>query len=275
MAAGARAQQPSMPVIGFLGSASAEPWAQLVAAFRAGLKERGYIDGQNVTLEFRWAEGRYEHLPAMAADLVRKKVAVLVSTGGVATIRAAMAATTTIPIVFTVGGDPVRLGLVASLSRPGSNVTGINLFTSTLDMKRLGLLRDMVPAATVIAALINPSNPPAEIQSQNILEAARSLGLQVRFLYASTELEIDAEFSRLAQLHVGAMQVAADPFFFSRRDYIAALAARHRVPAIYEQREFAVAGGLMSYGTNFPTAFGRPASMQAAFSGARSPPTCR
>ena len=247
----ARGQQTAMPVIGFLGSASAEPWTRLVAAFRAGLKERGYIDGQNVTLEFRWAEGRYEHLPAMAADLVRKKVAVLVSTGGVATIRAAMAATTTIPTVFTVGGDPVRLGLVASLSRPGGNVTGIYMFTSTLDTKRLGVLRDMIPAATVIAALINPSNPPAEIQSQNILEAARSLGLQVRFLYASTEHEINAEFSRLAQLHAGAMQVAADPFFFSRRDYIAALAARHRIPAIYEQREFAVAGGLMSYGTNF------------------------
>jgi putative ABC transport system substrate-binding protein len=247
----ARGQQPTMPLVGFLGSGSAEPWMQLVAAFRAGLKERGYVDGQNVIIEFRWAGGRYEHLPAMAADLVRNKVAVLVSTGGVATIRAAMAATTTIPIVFTVGGDPVRLGLVASLSRPGGNVTGINLFTSTLDTKRLGLLRDMVPAATVIAALINPSNPPAESQSQNILEAARSLGLQVRFLYASTEHEIDAEFSSLAQIHAGAMQVAADPFFFSRRDYIAVLAARHRIPAIYEHREFAVAGGLMSYGTNF------------------------
>ena len=145
----ARAQQTQMPVVGFLGSASAEPWTRFVAAFRAGLKERGYVDGQNVAIEFRWAEGRYEHLPALAADLVRREVAVLVSTGGLPTIRAAMAATTTIPIVFTTGGDPVRLGLVASLSRPGGNVTGVNLFTAEMDAKRLGLLRDMVPAAHI------------------------------------------------------------------------------------------------------------------------------
>jgi putative ABC transport system substrate-binding protein len=251
----ARAQQTQMPVVGFLGSASAEPWTRFVAAFRAGLKDRGYVDGQNVAIEFRWAEGRYEHLPALAADLVRREAAVLVSTGGLPTIRAAMAATTTIPIVFTTGGDPVRLGLVASLSRPGGNVTGVNLFTAEMDAKRLGLLRDMVPALTSIAALINPNNPPAESQSKNIREAARSFGLQVHFLHASTERELEAAFSSLAQLQVGAMQVASDPFFNSRRDYVVALAARHRIPAIYEQREFAATGGLMSYGANFLDAY--------------------
>jgi putative ABC transport system substrate-binding protein len=252
---GAYAQQPTMPVVGFLNSASAEPWTRFVAAFRAGLKERGYVEGENVIIEFRWAEGRYEHLPSLAADLVRRKVAVLVSTGGLATVRAAMAATTTIPIVFTAGGDPVRLGLVASLSRPGGNVAGVNLFTAEMDAKRLGLLRDMVPALASIAALINPNNPPAESQSENIQQAARGVGLQVHFLYASTQRELEAAFASLGQLQVGAMQVAADPFFNSRRDFVVALAARHRIPAIYEQREFAAAGGLMSYGANFLDAY--------------------
>ena len=247
--------QPAMPVIGFLNAASKGSWTRFVAAFRGGLKERGYVDGQNVTIAFRWAEGRYERLPAMAPDLVYQKVAVLISTGGEATIRAAVAATTTIPIVFTLGGDPVALGLVASLSRPGGNVTGINLFTAEIDTKRLGLLRDMVPAATLIAALVNPSNPPAERQKENIQKAALTVGLRANFLYASTLGELDDVFASLSQLHAGAMLVAADPFFNSRREYIVALAARHRIPAIYEQREYATAGGLMSYGTDFVEAY--------------------
>jgi putative ABC transport system substrate-binding protein len=174
----ARAQQPAMPMIGFLNPASAGPWTHLVAAFRGGLSEMGYVEGQNVAIEFRWADGQYGQLPAMAADLVRRKVAVLVSTGGVAPVLAAKAATSTIPIVFTLGTDPVNLGLVASLNRPGGNVTGVNLFTAVMDTKRLGLLHDMIPTATLIAVLVNPNNPPAESQTKSIQEAARAVGHQ-------------------------------------------------------------------------------------------------
>jgi putative tryptophan/tyrosine transport system substrate-binding protein len=245
-----RAQQP-MLVIGFLNPASAGPWTHLVAAFRGGLGELGYVEGQNVAIEFRWADGQYDQLPAMAAELVRRKVAVLVSTGGVAPVLAAKAATSTIPIVFTVGTDPVKLGVVASLNRPGGNATGVNLFTAVVDTKRLGLLHDLVPVATSIAAIVNPNNPPAESQTKSIQEAAHAVGWQAHMLRASTERELDAAFARLAQLHAGAVMVAADPFFLSRRDYIVALAARHAIPAIYEQREYAAAGGLASYGADF------------------------
>ena len=251
----AAAQQSVMPVIGFLNSASEKPWRHFVAAFQAGLKDKGYVDGQNVVTEFRWAEGRYDRLPGMAADLARQKVAVLISTGGEATIRAAMKSTTTIPIVFTLGGDPVELGFVASLSRPGGNVTGINLFTAEIDTKRLGLLRDMVPSASLIAALVNPSNPPVERQKKNIQTGARAVGLQVRFLHASTRSELDAVFASLPELHAEAILVAADPFFNSQREDMVALAASQHMPAIYEQREYAAAGGLMSYGANFTEAY--------------------
>jgi putative ABC transport system substrate-binding protein len=251
----AHAQQTTWPVVGFLGSTSSEPWRPYVAAFGAGLAEKGYVDGRNVTIEFRWAEGKYESLPAMAAELARHKVAVLVSTGGEASVRAAMAATTTIPIVFTVGEDPVKLGLVASLNRPGGHVTGVNIFTAAIQAKRLGLLRDMVPTATLVAALVNPSNPPSANQTKEIQEAARAVGLNIRILHATTEHELDEAFASLAQLHAGALLVASDPFFNSRRDYVVALAARHAIPAIYEQSVFAAAGGLISYGTDVRAAY--------------------
>jgi ABC-type uncharacterized transport system substrate-binding protein len=250
-----RAQQPALPVIGFLGSASPEPWTPYVTAFHAGLLAKGYMDGRNVTIAFRWAAGQYNSLPAMAAELVRQKVAVLVSTGGEPTIRAAMAATTTIPIVFTIGEDPVKLGLVASLSRPGGHVTGVNIFTAAIQAKRLGLLRDMVPTAMLIGALVNPSNPPSASQTKEIQEAARAVGQDIRMLHATTERELDAAFASLPQLHAGALLVASDPFFNSRRDYVVALAARHGVPAIYEQSVFATAGGLISYGTDVRAAY--------------------
>ena len=224
-------------------------------AFRVGLKETGYIDGQNVAIEFRWAEGQYDRLPEMAAELVRRKVAVLVATGGEPSIMAAKSATSTIPTVFTLGSDPVRLGVVASLNRPGGNITGAILFTSVMDTKRLGLLRDMVPTATQIAVLVNPKNPISEGQEKNIKEAARTVNKQVEFLQASTEPELDAAFAALTRMKAGALLVGADPFFNARRDTIVALAARHAIPAIYEQRDFADVGGLMSYGTDFTATY--------------------
>jgi putative ABC transport system substrate-binding protein len=242
--------QAAVPVVGFLNSASPAAWANYVAGFRAGLKETGFVEGQNVVIEFRWAEGHYDRLPGMAADLVRRKVAVLVSTGGSPTIHAAKAATTTIPIVFTIGSDPVRLGLVASLNRPGGNITGVNLFVSQMESKRLGLLRALVPKAELIAVLMNPNNPPAATQLRDVQEAARAIGQQIHILHASTASELDAAFATAVQLRAGAMLVAADPFLNSQRDQIVALAARHAIPAIYEQREHALAGGLMSYGTS-------------------------
>jgi putative ABC transport system substrate-binding protein len=247
----ARAEQPAMPVVGFLNPASPGPWTNLVAAFRGGLSELGYVEGQNLAIEFRWADGQYDQLRAMATDLVRRNVAVLVSTGGTAAVLAAKAATSTIPIVFTLGTDPVQLGIVASLNRPGGNVTGVNMFTAVVDTKRLGLLHDMVPMATSIAAVVNPNNPNAESQTKSIQEAARAVGWRAHVLRATTERELDAAFAGSAELHAGAVMVAADPFFLSRRDYIVALAARHAIPAIYEQREYAAAGGLASYGADF------------------------
>jgi putative ABC transport system substrate-binding protein len=246
----ARAQQAAMPVVGFLSSVSPGPWAHLVTAFRQGLSETGYVEGRTVIIEFRWAEGRYDRLPALAADLVARQVAVLVSTAGTMTTLAAKAATTKIPIVFTIGGDPVQLGIVASLNRPGGNITGVNIFTSEMGAKRLGLLHQMVPTAALIAVLINPNNPTAETVSKDIAEAARSVGQRIHILSATTERELDAAFKTLTELGAGALLVAADPFFNSRREYIVALASRHGIPAMYEQREFALAGGLMSYGTN-------------------------
>ena len=245
-----RAEQSPMPVLGFLNSASPQPFANYVAGFRAGLKEAGYIDGQNVTIEFRWAEGHYDRLPEMAADLVRHKVAVLVSTGGEPSVLAAKAATTTIPIVFTTGVDPIRAGFVSSLSRPGGNITGVYLFTSTIESKRLGLLRALVPGVQLIAVLLNPNRQDYARQKGDVEEAARTIGQQIHLLSASNESEIDAAFATATQLRAGAVLVGADPFLNSQRDKIIALAARHAIPAIYEQREHALAGGLMSYGTN-------------------------
>jgi putative tryptophan/tyrosine transport system substrate-binding protein len=248
-----RAQQQAIPLIGFLNGSSAWESAHLVAAFGQGLSEIGYVDGRNVVIDYRWAEGRYDRLPTLAADLVRRQVAVIASNTP-ATI-AAKAATTTIPIVFSSGGDPIKLGFVASLNRPGGNVTGVSFFSTTLEAKRLGILRELVPTAAMIAVVLNPNFPDAEAQSQEVQEAARTLGLQIQILRASTERDLDTTFGALAELRAGGLLVGADPFLYSRRDYIVALATRHAVPAIYEQREFAVAGGLMSYGTNITDAY--------------------
>jgi putative ABC transport system substrate-binding protein len=246
----ARAQQAGMPVVGFLNSASPSGWKPYVEAFRQGLNETGYVEGRTVAIEYRWAEGQYERLPSLAADLVRRKVAVIVATGGTPPALAAKAATKTIPIVLTIGADPVKLGLVASLNRPGGNVTGVNLFVSQMEGKRLGLLRELVPSAALTAVLLNPNNPNAVTQLKDVQEAARALGQQIHILHAGSEAELEAAFATARQVGSGALLVAADPFFNSRRTYIIALAARHAIPAIYEQREHVLAGGLMSYGTN-------------------------
>jgi len=246
----ARAQQSAMPVIGFLNPASPQSWDSYTAGFRAGLKETGYVDGQNITIEFRWAEGHYDRLPVMAADLVRRKVAVLVATGGAPSVVAAKAATSTIPIVFTTGVDPVRTGFVTSLSRPGGNITGVNMFVTVLEGKRLGLLRALVPSAGLVAVLLNPNRPDYATQLRGVEEAARAMGQQIHVLHASNESGLNAAFATAVQLRAGAMLVGGDPFFNSQRDKIIALAARHSIPAMYEQREHALAGGLMSYGTN-------------------------
>jgi putative ABC transport system substrate-binding protein len=246
----ARAQQPPMPVIGFLNSQSAAPSSHMVAGFRRGLSEAGFVEGQNIAIEYRWAEGQYERLPALANELVRRGVAVLVATGGEAAALAAKAATAAIPVVFLIGGDPVKIGLVASMNRPGANITGLTLLTTSIDGKRIGLLKELVPKASLIAALINPDFPPAENQQQDILQAASDAGLRATVVKARAESDFQPAFATLLDQHADALIVCADPFFNSRRDQLVALAARHRVPAIYEVREYASGGGLMSYGIN-------------------------
>ena len=245
-----RAQQRAMPVVGYLGSGPAEPGR--VAAFRRGLSETGYIEGQSVAVEYLWAQGQYDRLLVLAADLVRRQVAVIVA-AGVPTALAAKRATTTIPIVFTLGVDPVELGLVASLSRPGGNITGVVLLAE-LAPKRLDLLHELLPATTVIGLLVNPTNPAnAEVQERSLRDAARSLGLQLHVLPASSADEIDQAFGKLVELRVGGL-VSGEPFITNQRAQIVALAARHAMPAIYAWREFATAGGLMSYGTDLTDA---------------------
>jgi putative ABC transport system substrate-binding protein len=245
----ARAQQAAMPVIGFLNGSSPESLVNAVAAFRTGLSESGYVEGRNVAIEFRWAQGQYQRLPAMASELVDRKVAVIVAGGSVAAGFAAKAATTTIPIVFSSGTDPVKVGLVPSLNRPGGNLTGAFILTAELEAKRLQVLHDLVPTATVIAILANPNFPDAESQRRDLQAAARAIAQRLVFLDAASERDIDAAFASLVQQRASALLVASDPFLFSRRDQIVALAARHGVPAVYQWRDFAAAGGLMSYGT--------------------------
>jgi putative ABC transport system substrate-binding protein len=245
----ARAQKPAMPVIGFLSLASPAQWTRYVAGFRQGLNEAGYVEGKNVAIEFRWAEGHRDRLPALAADLVSRNVAVLVATGGAGPARAAKAATSTIPIVFT-AADPVENGLVTSLGRPGGNATGVSVLAVELMPKRLELLHELVPKATVIALLINPDNVGAESWVRGAQEATRSLGQQLQVLRVRTEQEIDAAFATLLQLRAHALVVAPDPLFNVRREQIVGLAARHAVPAIFDFREFVTAGGLMSYGAS-------------------------
>ena len=248
----ARAQQPAMPVIGFLSGQSPGTAGYLVTAFRKGLNEAGFIEGRNVAIEYRWAENRYDRLPALATDLVARQVAVIAATAGGGTLaaHAAMAATTTIPIVFTSGADPVKIGLVASLNRPGGNVTGIAWLSLGLEAKRLGLLHELVPKATPIGVLLNPNFPPAAGQLRDIQEAGRALGLALDVLHAGTDREIDSAFESIAQRRISALLVGSDPFFDQRPAQIAALAARHAVAVMYGGRESAVAGGLMSYGTS-------------------------
>jgi putative ABC transport system substrate-binding protein len=252
----ARAQQ-SMPVIGFLHSGAPGPNANRVAGFRKGLSEAGFVEGQNLAIEYRWADGQAARLPEMAADLIRRQVAVIVTLSSQPATLVAKAATATIPIVFTWPGDPVDTGLVASLNRPGGNATGISTLNAELAAKRLGLLRELVPKADAISALLNPTNPEADAVSRDLQATAHTLGVQFRVLHAGTDPEIDAAFATLAAKPGGALLVNADPFLFIRRAQITALAARHAVPAIYYDREFAVSGGLMSYGTDLPTAWGQ------------------
>ena len=246
----ARAQQPAMPVIGFVNAQSQEYLTHVVAAFRQGLNEMGYAEGRNVAIEYRWADGQGDRLPALAADLVQRQVAVIASTGGDPAALAVKRATSTIPIVFTMGGDPVALGLVASLNRPGGNITGITQIAVLLDPKRLEVLHELMPGIAVVAVLRNPNNANAYAQVPALEAAARTIGIELRFVTASSEREIDTAFATLAEMRIGALMVASDPFFNGRRQQIVALASRLAVPAIFHQREFALDGGLMSYGTS-------------------------
>jgi putative tryptophan/tyrosine transport system substrate-binding protein len=245
----AHAQQPALPVIGFLHAASPEAYAPMMTAFRQGLKEAGYVEGRNVAIEYRWAEGHYDRLPALAADLVHRRVAEIV-TGGTPAALAAKAASSTIPIVINVGIDPVQIGLVAGLNRPGGNVTGIAVLTVELGAKKLEVLHELLRTSAAVALLVNPNTPVTEPETKGVRDAARSLGLQLHVLDASTEGEIDAAFGKLIELRAGGLIVSVDSFLNSQRAQIVALAARHAVPAIYGVREFAAAGGLMSYGTD-------------------------
>jgi putative tryptophan/tyrosine transport system substrate-binding protein len=252
----ARAQQAAMPLIGFLSSRSPGESASVEAAFRKGLRETGYVEGQNAHIAFRWADGRNDRLPALAADLVTSQVAVIGATGGGPSVLAAKAATTTIPIVFTFGGDPVKAGLVASFNQPGENVTGVSWFSSDLGPKRLGLLLELVPKAAIIALLVNPNDIEVGSQPGDVQQAARALGKQLYTVNASTNKEIDTAFATLVQQRADALVVGGDPFFTSRREQLVELAARHSVPVIYPVREYvAEDGGLMSYGNRLPDAY--------------------
>ena len=244
----ARGQQPAMPVIGFLNPASAKGYAGQLSAFLRGLSDAGYDDGHNVTIDYRWAEGRNDRLPAMATDLVQRQVTVIAATTTPAAL-AAKAATSTIPIVFHIGGDPVALGLVASLNRPGGNVTGVTQLNEEETPKRLQLLHELLPTATFIALLVNPADSvQAKSTSREVLSAAHSLGLELHVLNASTEDDFDVVFANLIQLRAGGLVIAPDVFFIARQERLAALSLRHSVPAVFETHEFVVAGGLMSYG---------------------------
>jgi putative ABC transport system substrate-binding protein len=247
-----RAQQPTMPTIGFLNAGSAGPFAQYVTGFRQGLSDAGYVEGHNISIDFLWAEGQYGRLPALAADLVQRGVAVIVVSGGAVSAFAAKAATSTIPILFVIGDDPVKTGLVPSLSRPGGNITGMTLFISTLMAKRFELLSEIMPmSSATIALVVNPKNPNADTDTKEMEIAARTSGRELRVLNASTESEIDSAVATIHDQRIGALLLGTDPFFYSQRDKFVTLAARFGIPAIYPVREFSAAGGLMSYGASF------------------------
>jgi putative ABC transport system substrate-binding protein len=249
---GARAQQPTMPVIGFLGLPSRDTFGYLLAAFRRGLAEHGYIEGRNLAIEYRWADNQVDRLPALAADLVRREVTLIAAVGGLAAPRAAKAATTTIPIVFTLGSDPVKAGLVAQLGRPGGNATGVTVFSGTLLTKRLELARDLTAGPTLIAVLMNPSNPEYHVDLEELQDAGRAIGQRILVVEASAAHELGAAFEKTIAQKASALLVGNDVLFNNRRDEIVALAARFAVPAIYFQREAVRAGGLMSYGASIP-----------------------
>ena len=244
-----------MPIIGFLSSRSSEEAAVHTAAFRRGLSETGLVEGQNVAIVFRWAEGHYERLPALANELVELGVSVIMAVGGAPSALAAKAATATIPIVFVIGDDPVKVGLTASFNRPGGNLTGVAFLTGELGAKRLGLICELVPDASAVALLLNPNNPTAEVHRKEVQAAAQALGRRLLVLHARTDTDFEAGFAMLKQEQAGALIVQNDPFFDSRRDRIMSLAARHAVPAIYHIREFPAAGGLMSYGASLADSY--------------------
>jgi putative tryptophan/tyrosine transport system substrate-binding protein len=244
-----------MPVIGYLSARSRDDTSHLIAAFQHGLAESGYVEGRNVTIEYHFAFGQYDRLPAMATELVQRPVAVIATTGGEPAVQAAKAATSTIPIVFATGVDPVKQGLVASFNRPGGNVTGIVLFAAQLEPKRLGLLRDLAPQASTVGILLNPSFPASERQLLDIQEAARHLNVAIHVLRANTDREIDAAFETITQQRIPALAVAGSPFFDTRRDKLVALTARNAVPTMFQFREFVEAGGLMSYGADISEAY--------------------
>ena len=251
----ARAQQAPAPLIGFLSSRSPGESAGVVAAFRQGMREIGFIEGQNLAIAFRWAEGHYGRLPALAAELVGLPVALLFSAGGPPTAFAAKAATSTIPIVFSAVSDPVEIGLVPSLNQPGGNVTGMGVFNATLGAKRIELTKELMPRAAGIAYLLNPSNPSSEIESKGALAAARALRIELHVLNASTEYELDTAFADAAKLRAGMLVVSGEPYFDSQRERLVALSARHAIAAVYAWREYVLAGGLMSYGTDLPDSY--------------------
>jgi len=251
----ARAQQPAVPVVGILASVSPAPYAGFIAAIKEGLQQTGYIEGRNVTIEYRWAEGHYDRLPQQAIELVDRGVAVIILVGGGPTIAVAKAATATIPIVFVMGDDPVKSGAVTALNRPGGNATGVNLLTVAMEAKRLQLLHELVPNVAVVAIIVNPNNPQAAEQLQDLQAAARTLGVEVEVFKAGSPSDIDTAFASLVGRRAGALLVAADAFFNTRREQFVVLTARHALPAIFHFREFAAAGGLMSYGPSLTDAY--------------------
>jgi putative ABC transport system substrate-binding protein len=271
----ARGQQSAMPVIGFMSARSSEDSVHLLEAFRRGLEERGFVEGRNVVIEYRWARGDYDRLPDMAADLVSRRVNVLTAVGGDPSPRAAKRATASIPIVFGMGGDPVKDGLVESFNRPGGNVTGMTLMTTLMEPKRFGLLRDLVPDARLVSVLVNPNFAPSARQLQQIEEAAGRIGQRLVVAQASTDAELDAGFAALVKRRADALLVAADPYFDTRRDRIVGLARRERLPAIYQFREYVLAGGLLSYGISITDAYRQFGVYTAPFSTGPSLPIYR